>query len=409
METFFNSDFFKGNRDKLKTLFAGSAPIVITANGLLQRNGDSSYFFRQDSNFWYLTGLNIPGATLVLDKDTDYIILPEMSPVDEVLGAPPDVQHAIDRSGIQNVVSTQEGWSKLSKQLKKVQHAATFSASPAYAKHYGFYSNPARKTLMKRMRNENPDIELLDLRQHLMRMRMIKQPQELAALQKAIDITVQTIKKIEKKLPNYVFEYEIEADLSHGFRSNGATGHAFSPIVAGGKNTCHIHYQTNNDSLENVSLLYIDTGAEIENYSADITRTYIVSDKAKREQAVAVAVQEVAEFARNNLKPGISIRENEKLVVQFMGEKLRELGLIKSITPESVRKYYTHACSHYLGLDTHDTGDYDIHLEPNMVLTVEPGIYIPEEGIGVRIEDDVLVTKTGIKVLSEKLPVLGYT
>lgn len=403
METFFNSEFFAGNRARLRTLFAGTAPIVITANGLLQRNGDSPYYFRQDSNFWYLTGLQIPDALLVIDKNKEYIILPEMSPVDEVLGAPPDVQYAIERSGIQDVMSLKQGWPLLAKRLKKVQHAATFSAAPVYAKHYGFYTNPARRSLIKKMRAENPDIELLDLRQHLMRMRMIKQPQELAAMQCAIDITIETMKEIEQKLSSYSHEYEIEAELSYGFRKRGASGHAFSPIVASGKNTCHIHYQANSDVLGDAKLLYIDTGAEVENYSADITRTYILREPAKRERAVLAAVEEVAEYAHSNIRPGITIRENEKLVEQFMGEKLRELNLIKTINSESVRKYYTHSCSHYLGLDTHDTGDYDAPLDENMVLTIEPGIYIPEENIGFRVEDDVVVTKTGIKVLSEKL------
>jgi Xaa-Pro aminopeptidase len=403
MESFFTAEFFSNNRNRLKTLFSGTAPIIVTANGLLQRNGDSPVKFRQDSNFWYLTGLETPGALLVLDKDKEYIILPDISPIDEIMGAPHNLSLIKTRSGIDTVLTMKEGWGSLAKRIKKVQNAATFSAAPAFSKHYGFYTNPARKSLMKKIRAVNPEIELMDLRQHLMKMRMVKQVEEIAALQAAVDITVKTLRKIEKRLDKYGFEYEIEADLSHGFRSLGAKGHAFDPIVASGKNTCHIHYQANNDSLKGEAILYIDSGAEVENYSADITRTYILDLAAKREKAVMRAVEEVAAFARAGLKPGISIRENEKAVEQFMGEKLRELGLIKSITHESVRKYYTHACSHYLGLDTHDTGDYDAPLEKNMVLTVEPGIYIPEEGIGARIEDDVLVTKTGIKVLSQKL------
>ena len=403
MKSNFSSEFFSGNRARLRTLFSGSAPMIFTANGLMQRNSDIPFSFRQDSNFWYLTGLDMPEAMLVIDGDEEYLILPEMSPTDEVFGAPADLEIIKMKSGINDIVYMQEGWPRLAKRLKKVQHAATLTASPAFSKQYGFYTNPARKNLMRKLRNEQPDIELLDLRQHFMKMRMTKQKPELDALKQAIDITTATMKKIEKKLATYKYEYEIEADLSHGFRSRGAQGHAFAPIVAGGKNTCHLHYDKNNDSLADVSILYIDTGAEVENYSADITRTYTLKEAAKREKAVIEAVSVVAEYARGNIKPGISIRENEKLVEQFMGEKLRELGLIKTNTHENVRKYYPHACSHYLGLDTHDTGDYDAPLEENMVLTVEPGIYIPEEGIGVRIEDDVLVTKTGIKVLSEKL------
>jgi Xaa-Pro aminopeptidase len=142
----------------------------------------------------------------------------------------------------------------------------------------------------------------------------------------------------------------------------------------------------------------------VEHYAADITRTYFLKEPTKRQHAIYDAVMEVAAFARGNLKPGVTIKDNEKLVEDFMGEKLRELGLIKSITHENVRKYYTHACSHHLGLDTHDVGDYSQPLVPGMVLTVEPGIYIPEENFGVRVEDDVLVTKNGIEILTRHLP-----
>lgn len=400
MKSFFTSEFFAANRSRLRTLFTGTAPIVLTAHGLVQRNADTPYRFRQDSNFWYLTGLTTPGALLVLDKDQEVLILPEMSPTDEVFGAPMDFEVIRNISGVANIMYMKEGWSQLARRLKKVKHVATLSSPPAFVDHYGFYVNPARRALIKKIQSENTTIELLDLREHLAKMRIIKQKPELAALQEAITITLTGLEKVEKKLQNYGYEYEVEADLSHHYRFHGAFGHAFGPIVAGGKNTCHLHYEANTDSLRGVNLLYIDTGAEVEHYSADITRTYLLR-ASKREEAVVKAVREVADFALQNLKPGISVRDNEKVVETFMGEKLRELGLIKSITRESVRRYYTHACSHYLGLDTHDVGDYDVPLAENMVLTVEPGIYIPEEGIGVRIEDDVLITKTGVKVLSK--------
>lgn len=403
MQSFFTPEFFIKNRQRLRDLSDSLGPIVVTANGLLQRNGDGAYNFRQDSNFWYLTGIDTPDAILVLDKNTEYIILPILSPVDEVLGAPPDAEEIIKRSGIDKILPEAEGWQLLTKSLKNTQQAATFSATPVYSKHYGFYTNPARRMLIKRIRSIHADIELLDLRKQLMQMRMIKQTPELMAIQKAVDITVDTLKNIEKSIHNYSFEYEIEAELSYGFRKNGALGHAFSPIVAGGENTCHIHYMKNSATLKGAQHLYIDTGAEVENYSADITRTYIMDESATRHRKILNAVEEVALYARKNLKPGITIRENEQSVELFMGGKLKELGLIKTISHETVRKYYTHSCSHYLGLDTHDSGDYDAPLEENMVLTVEPGIYIPEEGIGVRVEDDVLITKSGIKVLSEKL------
>lgn len=400
----FDAEFFAGNRRRLRELFTGTAPIVITANGLLQRNGDNNYLFRQDSNFWYLTGIETPSAILVLEKAKEYLIIPTLSEVDEVMGRPHDFEALSRRSGIEQVLDQKSGWKQLTNRTKKVKHIATLSAAPAFVEHYGFYANPARADLIEKLKAINSDLELLDLREHLARMRMVKQPSELKAIQQAIDITIKALKKVQRKFPNYHYEYQIEADLSHEFRRQGAQGHAFSPVVAAGANTCHLHHTTNEAPIDDARHLYLDVGAEVENYSADITRTYFLKPPTKRERAIVDAVLEVAAFARDRLKPGVTIRENEKAVEQFMGEKLRELGLIKSITKENVRKYYTHACSHYLGLDTHDTGDYDAPLVPGMVLTVEPGIYIPEENFGVRIEDDVLVTKTGIKVLSRHLP-----
>lgn len=403
MESFFSADFFQSNRTKLRELFTGTAPIVITANGLLQRNGDTAYPFRQDSNFWYLTGIEVPEAVLVMDKSNEYLIIPDLSPTDEIFGAPYDYQAIADRSGISTILRAKDGWKQLESRLKKVKHAATLSSAPTYVGHAGFYSNPARRRLIKRIKTINPNLELLDLRKHMALLRMVKQPGELAAINKAIDITSQAIGNIRDNLSSYEHEYEIEADITRTFRAQGAMGHAFAPIVAGGGNTCHLHYQDNNQTLVKKRLLYVDVGAEVEHYSADITRTYFLVPPSKREQAVYNAVEEVAAFALSNLKPKITLRDNEKLVEHYMGEKLRELGLIKSINHDQVRKFYTHACSHFLGLDTHDSGDYDRPLEPNMVLTVEPGIYISAEGFGIRIENDVVITEKGCKVLSAQL------
>lgn len=403
MRTYFDAAFFVANRRRLQELFAGKAPIVLTANGLLQRNSDINYKFRQDSNFWYLTGLNIKDAILVIDQGKEYLILPDLGPVDEVFSTPHNPELIEKQSGISVCVGQKEGWKKLNRRLHKVKHVATLGAYPAYNEHYSMYSNPARASLITKLKEANPQSELLDIRKHLAQMRMIKQPPEIKAIQGAINITVAALKSVERKLPKYTFEYEIEADITHGYRKRGAKGHAFSPVVASGPRSCHLHYEDNDHEIADARHIYIDTGAEVDNYAADITRTYFLAKPTKREVAVVTAVKEVAMFATANLKPGVSIRQNEKLVEHYMGEKLRELGLIKSITKESVRKFYTHACSHYLGLDAHDVGDYDAPLQPGMVLTVEPGIYIQDEKFGVRIEDDVLITKKGVKILSKGL------
>jgi Xaa-Pro aminopeptidase len=151
-------------------------------------------------------------------------------------------------------------------------------------------------------------------------------------------------------------------------------------------------------------LIVIDVGAEVEHYAADITRTVCLGSPSKRQKEVFKKVLEVHKFACQQLGPGVTMQEYEKSVRDFLGTKLVELGLAKEVTHDATIKYYPHSTSHFLGLNVHDVGDYDKPLKAGMVLTVEPGIYIPEEGIGVRLEDDVLITPTGIKILTSKLP-----
>jgi Xaa-Pro aminopeptidase len=401
----FSPDFFRQNRERLRTLFTGTAPIVLTASGLLQRNSDTTYPFRQDGSFWYLTGIREPDIMLVLDKGKEYLIVPDREASREAFDGGLDFEQLAEQSGIEDVVDEKSGLRRLSSRLKKVQHAATLSAPPAFIQAHGIYTNPARARLISYIKEQASDsVELLDLRPHLTRMRSIKQEVELEAIQAAIDLTAKTLKQVHKKRDKYDHEYEVEADITAGFRKVGY-GHAYEPIVASGANACTLHYVANSAPVRSDDFLLLDVGAEVEGYAADITRTFAVGQLDKRRQAVFDAVLEVQEFAKGELKPGVFLKEYEATVMQFMGEKLRELGLIKLIEKDEVRKYYPHATSHFMGLDVHDVADYERPLEPGMVLTVEPGIYIPEEGIGVRIEDDVLVTDGGKKILSEKLPV----
>ncbi len=402
----FSSDFFSDNRARLRELFTGTAPIVLTANGLLQRGADSTYAFQQDATFWYLTGIDEPDIVLVMDKDKEYLIVPHRE------GSRATFDGAIDEdilsrvSGIGTIMSSDDGWKQLGGRLRKVKHVATVPASPAFVEQYGMFTNPGRRTLIRKMKADNSALELLDLSMHLARMRMVKQPIEIEAIQKAIDITAAALKDITRpsRLSKYGHEYEVEADLSAGFRKRGARGHAFEPIVASGKNACVLHNVFNNGELIADELLLCDVGAEYNHYAADITRTISLSTPTARQQAVFDTVVEVQEYAKSLLGPGVLLKEYEKKVEQYMGEKLRELGLIKTIDHDTVREFYPHATSHYLGLNVHDIGDYDRPLETGVVLTVEPGIYISSEQIGVRIEDDVLITNDGIKVLSASLP-----
>jgi Xaa-Pro aminopeptidase len=404
MSEFFTSEFFAGNRERLRQLFTGTAPIVITANGLLQRNGDMAFPFRQDSSFWYLTGVNYPDVILVIDKDKEYFIVPERDYFREAFDGAIHPEELQRISGVQMVVDDTEGWRLLSGRLKRAKHVATLGAAPAYADWHGFYSNPARATLISKLKSYNDDLEVLDLREHLMSLRAIKQAPELAAIQEAIDVTIAGIKYVTtpSRLVKYATENEIEADLSRSFRRAGYH-HAFDPIVASGPRACQIHAVANDGVLSADELLMFDVGAEVSNYAADVSRTIALGNPSKRQQAVFKAVLDAQAYAFSLLKPGADYQEYETAMEVMLGEKLRELGLIKSIERDSVRHYFPHRTSHFLGLDAHDVGDYEGVFGPGMVLAVEPGIYIPEEGIGVRIEDDVLITETGIEVLSSAL------
>jgi Xaa-Pro aminopeptidase len=406
METRFSSEFFAGNRRRLRELFTGTAPIVVTANGLLQRGGDSSYKFSQDASFWYLTGIDEPDITLVMDRDNEFLIVPGREQIREAFDGAVSVDDLKRRSGIAGIYDDTAGWEQIEKRFKKVRHVATLAVLPPYIERYGIYVNPGRAALVQRLKTTKPGLELLDISAHISRLRTIKQPEELAAIQAAIDITVKSIKEATKpaKLAKYAHEYELEAEITRGFRRRGASGHAFDPIVASGERACMLHNVANKGSFSADELVVVDVGAEVEHYAADITRTYSLSQPSRRQQAVYAAVLDVQQFAFGLLKPGVLLKDYEERIEHYMGEKLRELGLIKTISHEAVRQYYPHATSHFLGLNVHDTGDYERPLESGVVLTVEPGIYIPEEGLGIRIEDDALITDKGLKILTAKLP-----
>lgn len=404
MSTSIPADFFVQNRQRLSELFTGTAPIIITANGLLQRNSDVTYPFRQDSTFWYLTGIEEPDVLLVIDKGRQYLILPERDEHRQAFDGSFDIQRLTDISGITTVLTENQGWRQLSARLKKVKHAATLAPPPDYVPQHGIYTNPARARLLSQIKQHNEDIQILDLREHISRMRMIKQPIEIDMMQSAIDLTSETLRALQKRgWEKFEYEYQLESAITDKFRKKQAT-HAYGAIIASGANACTLHYVQNNSVIKQNQFVLLDVGAEVNNYAADITRTYAVGEVSRRHKAVHETVQTVQDYALEQLKPGVTMRELETNVQQFMGEKLRELGLIKKIESEDVRTYYPHATSHFLGLDVHDVGDYERPLEPGVVLTVEPGIYIPEEGIGVRIEDNILITADGIRNLSAKLP-----
>lgn len=404
MNTRFDSDFFAANRRRLRKLFGGTAPIVIAGNGQLQRSSDTPFPFRQDSSFWYLTGVDEPDVVLVIDAHKEYLIMPERDARLLTFDGAIDMEEVQKVSGIEAVVDYKEGWSRLGRKLKRAKHVATLEPSKPYVASLQLYTNPARRKLVRKLKTYNDQLQLLDVRTHISAMRMIKSEPELLAIQSAIDHTEAIFEQIANNLHLYKHEYEIAADVQHYLLRNQLS-EAYAPIIAGGMNAVTLHYIKNNAPLKPKECLLLDIGAADGYYAADITRTLCLNP-TKRQKLVYEAVVAVQEFAYSLLKPGVVIKNYEAEIEQFMGEKLRELGLIRTIEHDKVREFYPHATSHFLGLDVHDVGDYNRPLEPGMVLTVEPGIYIANERLGIRIEDNIVITADGNTVLSANLPKL---
>lgn len=401
MKSHFTNKFFAGNRLKLRQS-CGAKLIIVTANGLLQRGADSTYKFAQDANFWYLTGIDEPDVVLVIDDREEYLIMPEQSTYQKTFDGIAAEQELAETSGITQIYENRKGWRRLGGQLKKAGKVAMVAPPPAYVKIFGMYANPARAALLKKVKGYRRGLKIENATEHLARQRMIKQPEEVAAIQAAVDITAASLKDVLKG--GYKYEYEIEAGITAGFRRRGSLGHAFEPIVASGKRACTLHNVSNDGEIAEGDLVVVDVGAEVEHYAADITRTVSFGRPEARQQAVYDAVLEAQKFAIGLLKPGMEFKDYRERTDHCIGEKLLDLGLINKVTDHNIRQYYPHSISHFLGLNVHDAGDYHQPLEPGMVLTVEPGIYIPEENIGVRIEDDILIGEKGAEVLSGKLP-----
>ncbi|MDQ3065029.1 MAG: Xaa-Pro peptidase family protein [bacterium] len=404
MKTRFTSEFFTNNRKTLTEL-SGSSLIVLSANGLLQRSADTTFSFRQDSNFWYLTGINEADYVLVISEGNTFLIAPKRSEHRDLWDGVIDKEQLQDASGISNILEHHDGWIALDKLIKKYKKIHTIAPVEAYFEHLGFFANPARGALQTALKKHR-SVEIVDVRKTLARMRQVKQLPELQALQQAIDITVDSLTKIKLNAAHYTHETELAADITADFIRAGAIGHAYHPIIASGLNAATIHYINNNEPLKKDGLILMDVGAEVNNYSADITRTYAFNKPTARQRDVYNAVLSVKQTAENLLKPGIDMKKYEQSVDEAMAIELKSLKLIDDVKDKKkLKKYYPHLTSHFLGLDTHDAADYTIKLEPGMVVTVEPGIYIPDEAIGIRIEDDVLITKNGIKNLSANLSV----
>lgn len=400
------SKFHQSNRQKLQQLLSRQNEfaelIVIGANSFMQASADRAFPFVQDNNFFYLTGISEPEIILVMDGSVEYLIIPARSQARIAFEGVVDTEHMSRVSGIKMVLNEVEGWELLNAQLAKTKQVATLLASENYIPSMEMFTNPSRQRLVGRLIESEKNLQLHDLRQKLMNLRMLKSDYEIQMIKRAFKETYDLFEAVDEMRLQVSYEHELLAEISR-LTVQKQLVNAYDPIIASGVNALTLHYVKNNAKLDKKGMLLLDIGLKYNGYAADISRT-ISFAPTKRQQEVYDAVLAVQRFAISILKPGITVKDYETKVRDYMGEQLLQLGLTTVNDKESVGKFYPHSTSHFLGLDVHDVGDYQRPLEPGMVLTVEPGIYIKAENIGIRLEDDVVITKKGNEILSDALP-----
>ncbi|MBC7459196.1 aminopeptidase P family protein [Candidatus Saccharibacteria bacterium] len=393
-----NKNFYIKNRQALldKT---GARLVIIAGNRQIQSSNDAAYYFQQEANFWYLTGIDAADWWLILQQDKSYLVAPDVDEVHEVFDGSLSHGEVKNISGIDEIISSKEGEIFLADLLATHPIVYTIGDDP-HKDHYDFSLNPGPVAIHEKLQRLFTNV--IDCRKDLAQLRAIKQPQEITAIRAAIDLTIDAFEDFKNHLEEYTHEYQVEAGFSHFFRYSGATGHAYDPIVASGAHACTLHYGKNNDRLDSNDMILLDIGARYHGYAADITRTYSLSVPSDRQRAVHNAVETAHKKIIKLLGPGVSVKQYMSDVDGIMRHALETLGLLQS--ESDYRKYFPHSISHGLGLDVHDSLGSPTTFQEGMVLTVEPGIYIPEESIGVRIEDDILITASGYENLSAKLP-----
>lgn len=391
------SSFFAANRLRLANTKQGL--YVIGGYVSMQQSGDMAAAFLQEGNFWWLTGIEEPGWTIIIDgfRQRSVLVAPARSRMSEVFDGGLSYDDMLKISGANEVIRSDEFEAYLRGLAKKHTVAYTvYDKTP-----YEFTVNPIQKDLHGTLERIFPSVQLCN--DTLKKLRAIKQTDEITAIKKAVRLTVESFEHVKTGLANYSHEYVIQAEFDHRFGRVGAT-HAYAPIVAAGNNACTLHYGKNEAKLRANQLVLMDIGARIDGYAADITRTYVKGGATKRQREIHQAVEAAHYEIIKMLEPQLPVEEYIRGVDACMKQALINVGLIKSDKDDAgYRKYFPHAISHGLGVDVHDSLGGAKYFQDGMVLTVEPGIYIPEEGIGVRIEDDILITKTGHLNLSSKL------
>lgn len=371
--------------------------IVLSAHREMQRAADAAYEFTQEANFRYLTGITEPDWWVIITATETVLVRPDVDEVHRLFDGSLSDEQALRISGTERILLAGDAMTYLQQLAQQQAEVFALDVSP-HAAYETFVHNPAPARLWGELGTLFKKVT--DCRPQLAKLRAVKSDREVEQLQVAINETGQAFAAVRQQISTYRHEYELEAEFTYRFRKNGMDGHAYTPIVAAGGNACTLHYVQNNAPLTQGELVVMDIGASYKGYAADITRTYALGDVSERHKAVHAAVQRAQKEIIELIHPGLSVRTYIETSDTIMKRELVGLGLIDTADDESFRHYFPHAISHGLGLDVHDSlGSPDVFM-PGMVLTVEPGIYIPEEAIGVRIEDDILVTADGYKNLS---------
>ena len=420
------SEFKKRRKHLMQCIGIGNIALISSA-GVRVRNRDVDYPFRQDSDFYYLTGFNEPDALAVFipgRSQGEYILFCREFDEKKALweGAHAGLEGAIKHYAADDSFPIDDIDDIVSGMLENKTKVFYPMGRDTDLDH-------SLQEWIRHIRSQSRSgvmapAELASIEPIVHEMRLFKSAAELKLMRYAAQISAEAHVKAMQLCVAGKYEYQVEADIVHHFMQSGLRNVAYPSIVAGGKNACTLHYTENSDKLKNGDLLLIDAGAECDHYAADITRTFPVSGKFSEPQALLYQLVLDAQFAAiEQIKPNVPWNAAHDASVDVLTKGLVKLGLLKGtvsklIKNEKYKQFYMHRIGHWLGMDVHDVGDYKIHqewrlLQAGMVLTVEPGLYIPEDcksvdkkwrGIGIRIEDDVLVTKNGYEILTHEVP-----
>jgi Xaa-Pro aminopeptidase len=402
-----NAALFSTNRESFVMQMVEGALAVFNSNDIFPISADSTMPFQQHRDIFYLSGVDQEESILVLFPSAsnpahrEILFLKETSELIAIWeGEKLTKSTALETSGIKTVYWLQQ-FPVIFKQIMAECSAIYVNTNEHLRASTVVETREDR--FIKTVKNDYPAHHVLKSAPIMHRIRSIKHPIEIDLMQTACNITEAGFRRLLGFVKPGVWEYEIEAELSHEFLRNRSKGFAYTPIIASGKNACVLHYIENNQQCKDGDVILLDVAAEYANYSSDLTRCIPVSGRfTKRQKEVYNAVLHVKKEAEKLLLPGVIMADYNKTVGLLMEEQLVKLQLIslddiknqKADWP-AYKKYFMHGTSHFIGLDTHDVGLWHEPIKAGMVFTCEPGIYIPEEGLGIRLEDDLLVQKTG--------------